>query len=515
MVRWLRLGAIPLRASDLRRIALVLTAIAWLGHVSVRAADEPAPQTKTGVLSNLQPFLSSSSELAASGNMSPVVTSAAGNEVIASSTANGNSSIAGTPGAVNIVVGSGKLGDALGVNQNGWRLGGLTINDANGILVGGLGPGRWAGQNLTIADLTFDAEEAGLWQGGMFGTEFLYYTGYGAGPVVNGIEQNQGSPNSLAGSVMGFNSLDGKPPIHRAELYELWYRQSMCDDALIVRVGKSIPTYDFGNVVKPARMQNSVMNIPATSGALLAPLYVNPTMLGIIPGYYNSATGIVITVTPSEFLYLQYGFFDGNLPAGSQTGMMGPQFNGHYFHIGEVGVHWGTAEDELPGRFGIGYWGQTGPIETLSNGVEYGAQGVYFFGSQRLTWEDPGVSNNGLSSYYQFGASNNDVVVTQRFFGCGLTYHGLLDGRDNDSAGFAMAWGQMTDDPNAGKIYFKGYPPGPAPVGSHEVILTWYYQIEIKPGMYLQPNLTYIPDPARVPDTPAAFPFTLQSVVLF
>ena len=424
--------------------------------------------------------------------------------------------ISGNPGAVNIITGTGRLGDALGVNRNGWRLGGMTINDANGILSGGLGPGKWAGQNLTIADLSFDTEQGDCWQGGMFGTQFLYYSGYGPGPTVNGREQSRGSPNALAGTVMGFNSLDGAPPVNRAELYQLWYRHQF-DDVLIVRVGKSVPTYDFANVARPVRTRQAAanMNIPGTSGAILTPLYVNPTMLGIIPGYYNSATGVVLSLLPSDSFYLQYGFFDGNLATGSQTGLDGPQFTGHYFHIGELGASWVLGRDKLPGQFGIGYWGQTGPLTTFSGTTEFGAQGVYFFGSQCLYWEDPGKSNNGLNGYYQFGSTNNDVVFTQRFFGGGLTYFGALPRRDNDSLGFAMAWGQMTNDPNAGKVFFNGYGPGPAPVGPHEVILTWYYQIQVRDGMFLQPNLTYIPDPARVPGTPGAFPFTIQAVVLF
>ena len=140
---------------------------------------------------------------------------------------------------------------------------------------------------------------------------------------------------------------------------------------------------------------------------------------------------------------------------------------------------------------------------------------MYFIGSQRLYWEDPGKSNNGLGCYYQFGATNSDIVFTQRYFGCGLTYYGPLPRRDNDSMGVAMAWGQMTNDPNAGKAFFNGYGPGPVPLGSHEVILSSYYQIQVSPNMFVQPNLTYIPDPARVAGTPAAFPLTIQAVVLF
>lgn len=428
---------------------------------------------------------------------------------------NALSAISGNPAAVNIVAGTGRLGDLLGVNHNGWRFGGITINDANGILSGGLAPGAWAGQNLTITDLSFDTTQGDCWEGGMFGSQFLYYSGYGAGPVVNGVEQSQGSPNALAGTVMGFNSLDGPPPLNRAELYQLWYRQELLDKKLVVRVGKSVPTFDFGNVTRPVRMKDAVSDIPSTSGAILTPLYVNPTMLGIIPGYYNSATGIVIALLPTEHLYLQYGFFDGNLAAGSNTGLKGPEFTGHYFHIGEVGANWIIGAEKLPGKFGIGYWGQTGALDTFSATTQTGAQGLYFFGSQRLYWEEQGKTNNGLGAFYQFGTTNNDRTFVQQFFGCGLTYFGLLPGRDNDSLGFAMGWGKMTNDPNAGKAFFSGYGPGPAPLGANETILTWYYQIQVRDGLFLQPNLSYIPDPARIPGTPSAFPLTIQAVMLF
>jgi hypothetical protein len=67
--------------------------------------------------------------------------------------------VSGNPAAVNIVAGTGKLVDLLGVNRDGIRVGGLNITDANGNLAGGLGPGKWAGNTLTIADLSIDLEK--------------------------------------------------------------------------------------------------------------------------------------------------------------------------------------------------------------------------------------------------------------------------------------------------------------------------------------------------------------------
>ena len=196
-----RRGQMGRFAHMVRRCAVlcILLVTTVTGSVHLQADDEPAPSTGLTAALETSPFLS------------PETAAKCSNAT----------SVSGNPAAVNILTGNGRLGDALGINRNGWRLGGMTINDVNGILSGGLGPGKWAGQNLTLADLSFDTENAGLWKGGMFGSQFLYYTGYGAGPTVNGIEQSTGSPNALAGTVMGFNSLDGAPPINRGTVRAL------------------------------------------------------------------------------------------------------------------------------------------------------------------------------------------------------------------------------------------------------------------------------------------------------
>jgi porin len=152
----------------------------------------------------------------------------------------GSLPISGNPGAINIVTGTGKLGEFLGFDEkSGIRLGGLWIGDSNWLATGGLAPGQWALNSLTLVDLTLDAEKLVGFQGGLFGIEFLQYTGQPTNP--------------LTGVVAGFNSLDGPPPLTRQEIYQLWWRQTFFDDKLIVRVGKSVPTYDFNNVLRPVR----------------------------------------------------------------------------------------------------------------------------------------------------------------------------------------------------------------------------------------------------------------------
>lgn len=166
-----------------------------------------------------------------------------------------------------------------------------------------------------------------------------------------------------------------------------------------------------------------------------------------MPGYYNSATGMVASFIPTRNVYAQYGLFDGNLATGRQTGLTGPLFNGYLLHLAEAGVDWTVGPQTKPGKCGAGYWKQTGALDLPGGGTVQGAEGIYMFALQRLFYEFPGESNNGVTAYFQFAATNSPFISTQRYFGCGLTYFGPCPGRDADSAGFAFAYGRMNPAP--------------------------------------------------------------------
>jgi carbohydrate-selective porin OprB len=87
--------------------------------------------------------------------------------------------VSGNPAATNIVAGIGRLGEILGINRNGIRFGGLNITDANGNLAGGLGPGKWTGNTLTIADLSIDLEKFAGWKGDYSGPSSFTTTALG------------------------------------------------------------------------------------------------------------------------------------------------------------------------------------------------------------------------------------------------------------------------------------------------------------------------------------------------
>jgi len=319
-------------------------------------------------------------------------------------------------------------------------------------------------------------------RGGRLGMELLFYTG--------------GDINGDAGTVMGYNSLDGEPAAHAfRDLYVL-YRQLLCDDKLSIRFGKLVPTYDFNNVVRSIPYSEDADNIPAVTSAIVTPLYISPTQLGIMPGYYNSATGMAAVLMPTDHLYAEYGLYDGNLAAGRQTGLEGPHFNGYYLQVAEGGTIWTIGQEEKPGGLGAGYWYQSGLLSAPSGNVR-GAEGVYLFGSQRLYFERPGESNNGLSAWIQLAATNSDFISMHRYVGSGVTYFGPTRYRDNDSAGFAFAYGKMNDDPAAD-------------LGPREAIYAWYYQYQVNPSGYLQPNVSYISAPRLAPRSPTIITMQIQ-----
>lgn len=401
--------------------------------------------------------------------------------------------ISSNPAAVNVSPGSGvlqkyieKLFDIK--NDHGIKFGGAWVGDSNSLFSGGIPDAkRTTYDSSLVLSLTADAGQLMGWQGGLFGIQFLQSNGQNA--------------NEQAGVVQGYNSLPGPAPINRSELYQLWYRQSLLDNKLFLRIGKSVPTIDFDNVTRPVALTNNNLNIFAVSGLIFTPLFLNSTTIGVIPGYYNSSYGVTLNYAPVKEWYASAGVYDGNLANGKQTGIkVGPTFNGNYFYIGETGTSWLLGPQKKPGNFGIGIWDQSGPIKGPPTVNEDNAAGIYLFGSQRLWYKNPGFNKSGISAFYQYGINNSDALPMNRYIGGGLTGFGLISARPKDSMGMGVAHAWLNQ---------KSFS------NNTETIYQAYYHIWIMNGLYLQPVLSYIPKPGASPDLPPAFAGTLRMIVLF
>lgn len=401
------------------------------------------------------------------------------------------SDVSSNPGAVNISTGTGQLGEKVLMLLPEWgvRVGGLWIPDYNYLFTGGLHPHRGGGNNLFILNINLDTEKLKLWKGGLFGAEFLQHNG-------NAI-------NVDAGTLQGYNSLQALPPINRSELYQIWFRQALFDDKLILRIGKTIPSYDFNNVIRPIPTKDESLGIPATTGLIYTPIFVNSSMLGVLPGYYDSAYGITVSFLPTDQFYFSYGFYDGNLARGIPTGLRGPEFNGYYFQIGEIG-YWWKISDQFPGEIALGGWGQTGKLTAMGKRHhpvhENGIQGFYLFGTQRLWFQHPGKDASGINGFIQYGINDSKTLMMNQFYGGGLTFLGLIPCRPKDSMGCGFALAKINP-----RIFYRKY----------ELIAQVYSQTHLFGDVYLLGALSYIPTPGAMPHLQSAWIGTGRIIALF
>lgn len=400
--------------------------------------------------------------------------------------------ISANPATVSDSTGSGEaqalLLEEFGEKDNhGVFLGGLWLADCNWLITGGAQPGALSCNSALVLDNHIDLHRlTGWWTGGSFGAEFL--------------QLNAQPSNQQAGSVQGYNSTPGTDPLTRSELYELWLRQEFFGRKLTVRVGKVTPTRDFGNVLRPVPTADAGSFIPSVSGLLYTPVFKNPTLYGVSPGFYNSAYGVTLNFTPLKWWYVNYGAYDGVLARGVQTGLRGPTFNGYYFEIAETGFVWRLGPNRSPGQIAAGLWHQTGVLHGPPGISEDGATGFYVFGSQRLWFRNPGRNNAGVSTFFQVGDNQSRTLPVNRYFGMGFTGFGLVPSRPNDSMGIgtALSWLNPNIFQRRSELMFQGY-----------------YQARIANGLYLQPTLTYIPTPGASPDYNSAWVTTLRLTLLF
>jgi len=402
--------------------------------------------------------------------------------------------MSGNPAFTELFPGTGALGRFLKFPDDwGVRLGGVTLSDTGKLFTGGEKPGAVASNNAFILATSIDTEKAFGWKGGKFGASFLQ---------VNG--QNT---NGYAGTVIGYDAIVGAPPFNRTELYTLYFDQELFKERMGVRVGKLLATVDFNNVTKVHRFKDDAHYISSLSSLLYTSIFVNPTIIPAMSGYYDPAYGVMMYTAPTENTWATAGVYDGNKATGLPSGIHNLKVNDYVFSIGEAGISWLAGEDKQPGQFGIGAWHQSGQINVqgiYGNLKQTGAEGVYVYGGQRVWTSDKDKtyftdhSEEGendefktkkvasISMFYQYGVNNSKTMPVRQFVGAGFTAFSFIANRPEDSFGAGMSLSFLNQN-----RYQR----------ASELMFQTYYQAAIIPGaIFLQPTLSYIPTPGQIPD---------------
>lgn len=419
-----------------------------------------------------------------------------------------DNAVSGNPVFTKFDPGTGLLGRELKIPEDwGVRLGGISLADSNKIFTGGKKPGAFSANNLLILGVVVNTEKKLGWKGGDIGVNFLQFNG-----------QNT---NGYAGTLPGYDSTSPLAPFNRTELYEYWFAQDIITEKLKIRIGKTLPAVDFNNVTRPETFKDSSQNVSTLSSLLLVSIFVNPTiLLGVYGCFADSIFGTTVNLAPSKSTWVNAGIYDGNTARGVQTGIHNPHINNYLFGISEAGTSWLVGSQNHPGQLAIGAWYQTGTLNATgiyNNLKQTGTGGIYLDGGQRIWTEqnpdsqdqdeepDPkealkSTKKGSICIVYQYGINDSKTLPVRQFVGFAITAFSMAKSRPHDSFGAGMSLSFMNQNE------FRR---------PQQLILQTYYQAALIPNVvFLQPTLSYIPQPVLLPSNTytATSPSNIQNI---
>lgn len=335
-----------------------------------------------------------------------------------------------------------------------------------------------------------DLEKAVGWTGASVSTTWLWLSGRDASEDLAG--------NFLTiSNIAGFNTL---------RMLELWFQQNLWDDKVSVRVGQLTADSEFVISDYAGLFLNGTFGWPAFT-------YMNVPEGG--PGYPMGTLGARLAIHPVDWFTFQSAAFQGNVFA-QDVNRHGFRYRLNaatgYTFLSEAQFRWNQREDEAGpgGQFKVGAWAQTGrSADALAGATASGNFGFYGIIDQMLfrepspeapppsskggkdfkapvQWEK---SDQGLGWFGRVAFTKPDRNFLNFYFDTGLTYKGLIPGRDDDTIGIALAYAQLSNGARSSVA-----DEGLAPAGA-EMVVEFTYQAQITPWLSLQPDVQYIIQP--------------------
>jgi porin len=349
---------------------------------------------------------------------------------------------------------------------------GVTFNagytcDAMGVVAGG-GPDGTFYAGLLDFGVDADFEKLFGWEGGSFQTTWLWLSG--SGPV-----------EQLANSPLGLSGIAGYPTLR---MRELWLQQEFLGEKISLRLGQLAADSEFFISDYAGLFVNSTFGWPLITSA-------NLPSGG--PASPMGTPGVRLAIEAADWLSFRTAAFQGNVfPQDENLHGFDYSLNAQtgFTFLAEAEVSWGQQKDSdtLPGYFKPGAWFQTGEsADPLSAQTSAGNCGFYAVGDQMLLREK---GDEGLGFFGRVSFAPPDRNVYSFYFDTGLTYRGLVPGRDGDTAGIAFSFAKTTPGWDQAISASGGIP------GGSQTVLEATYQIEIAPWFLLQPDLQFIIQPA-------------------
>lgn len=384
--------------------------------------------------------------------------------------------------------------------------------------------GRQAGTDYTgLLDFgaELDLEKAVGWSGASIHTAWLWVSGKDA-------SENLAGNFLTVSNIAGFNTF---------RMLELWFQQNLLDDKISLRIGQLTADSEFIISDYAGTFINGTFGWPAFA-------YMNLPEGG--PGYPMGTLGARLALNPVDWFTFQTAVFQGNVFA--------QDVNRHGFRwsldadtgftfVNEAQIRWNQSEEArgLPGQGKAGVWFQTGDsADLLADSTSSGNVGFYGIVDQMLFRErgaeiPPGVglskdaksagdgksqkdfqspvryekSDQGLGWFGRIAGAPSDRNFINFYFDTGLSYKGLIPGRDDDTLGLAFAYAQLSPGARSGLR-----DEGSSPVGA-EMVIELTYQVQVTKWLIVQPDLQYIVNPGGTRDFENALVLGGRAAIVF
>jgi porin len=303
----------------------------------------------------------------------------------------------------------------------------------------------------------------------------------GATALLNVIGAHGGKLNGrYVASNMGVDNIEvGTSSTH---IFQAWVEQRFADDRAALLVG-----------IYPVDTEFSVME---SAGLFLHPAFGASADFAAssTPSIYSVSTfGARARLTSAdESLYAMGAVLDGR--AGHPTKLKGTQV--HFqsgdgqFVIAEAGWMPEAAKPEADraafGKFALGAWTYTstsGNQDTNGTAVDKRQSGAYLLGEKTL-WRESAEDAQGLGGFVRVSRADGRSSAVRSAVNLGLTYQGIVPGRDNDVVGLGLSRARFSEP------FFQG-----TVALANETAVELTYRLQVNDALAVQPLLQRIRRP--------------------
>ena len=350
-------------------------------------------------------------------------------------------------------------------------------------------------QGLLTMTVNLDLEKLANWPGATIYAEAYQISG-------------RGLSRSAIGNLLAVSTIEA---LVSSRLNDLWFQQELLDRQVSVRIGQIALDDEFYISQYSANFINSTFGCPDL---------LSTDLPSGGPCYPFAVPGVRLRVAPIAGLTFSTALFNGNPAPPGPGDQQVRNSGGTNFLIGEGGAlvlselaYSFDRKPDLPNPLSdvkLGGWYHTADFPDLrrdtlgrsladptSNEVAVLHRGNFGLYSviDILLWQPPDAPTQGLSGFMRLGGVPGDRNLISLEVDAGLTYKGLLPGRELDLTGIAASYGRIGSAARglAGDTtLFTGVAQ---PVRDYETVLEVTYLAQIAPWWVLQPDLQLILHP--------------------